>query len=537
MKPNILIFFYRPETQQESSSCLSEAQQLLLRGKREEAVKCALSGGDHALALLIASICGPNTFHTTAKYFIEKNLKPGTPLHTATGLYANQIQSPEEAEDQATDFWTERSGSLNKTWQYHLATILSNQTRGWKKVVTSLGDELLYAANTSAAHFCYLVCGRPITQHTDPTSRLVLLGCDHRIKNQVALLTDASWEAYLRTEAYEWAKRKGNPNAVITTLQPFKLRYAILLADFGCEEIAKSYLDSIRKCTGLYPGAPDNAGKQRSMHIYSPNFIQALDVFEDRLSISLGVPSKNAVKRMSKLGLSSVLSKIVPKSMAPKLDDSFGDPVFNNASFDDANDQDNDDINMSFVSASSNLLDTTVNTLGTARSTMGNSTADMNAPPMMSTVNEGIQEVPSPQKQEKSKPLPMFMSTPVQNPPTSYSESEVLSSPYIPSLNGDEKSQQLGRKQLQYAAATPIKLSESKQKPSTPASFPLTATPSAMSTPIDRKPKNEAPSSASSKYYDSSQSQFKVIAFSDLSHRLIQQIAISIIQVGPFEDG
>jgi hypothetical protein len=192
---------------------------------------------------------------------------------------------------------------------------------------------------------------------------------------------------------------------------------------------------------------------------------------------------------------------------------------------------------MSFVSASSNLLDTTVNTLGTARSTMGNSTADMNAPPMMSTVNEGIQEVPSPQKQEKSKPLPMFMSTPVQNPPTSYSESEVLSSPYIPSLNGDEKSQQLGRKQLQYAAATPIKLSESKQKPSTPASFPLTATPSAMSTPIDRKPKNEAPSSASSKYYDSSQSQFKVIAFSDLSHRLIQQIAISIIQVGPFEDG
>ena len=84
------------------------------------------------------------------------------------------------------------------------------------------------------------------------------------------------------------------------------------------------------------------------------------------------------------------------------------DPIFNNASFDEANDQDNDDLNMSFVSASSNLLDTTVNTLATARSTMGNSTAGMNALPMMSTVNEGIREVPPPQMIDELSGLPYY---------------------------------------------------------------------------------------------------------------------------------
>ena len=363
--------------------------------------------------------------------------------------------------------------------------------------MTALGDELLYARNTSAAHFCYLVCGRPITQHTNPSSRLVLLGCDHRIKNQVALLTNVSWEAYLRTEAYEWAKRRGNPNAVITTLQPFKLRYAILLADFGFEEIGKAYLDSIRKCTRLYPSASDRPGKSTNMNMYSPVFLDSLDVFEDRLSISLGVPNKNAVKDTSKLGFSSVLSKIVPKSMTPKPDDYFSDPICTNASFDDADDQDNDDTNISFVSASSNLLDTTVNTLATARSTMGNSTAGISAPQMMSTVNEGIKEIPTPQKQETLKPSPMLMTTPVKKIPASGSKTVVST------LIGDEKSKPLERKPVQNVAATPTKLLDTQQKRA-PASTPLTATPSTMHTPVDRQPKNEAPSSASSKCYSCS---------------------------------
>lgn len=506
MEISYLPYLHWIENKEGNGSCLEESQKLLLRGNREEAVKCALSGGDHALALLIASMCGPSTFHTTARYFIDKTLKSGTPLHTATGLYANQMQSPEEVEGEAIEFWTGRTESLNETWQYHLATILSNQTRGWKKVVTALGDELLYAGNTSAAHFCYLVCGRPITQHTDPSSRLVLLGCDHRIKNQIALMTNDSREAYLRTEAYEWAKRKGNPNAVITTLQPFKLRYATLLADYGFEEMAKSYLDSIRKCTGLYPCASDKAGKSRSAHIYSSDFLESLDVFEDRLCVSLGVPNENAVNKQTKMfGLSSVLSKIVPKSMSSKSVDSFSDPVSADASFDDADYQEHDDTHMSFVSASSNLLDTTINTLSTAKTShstfVKSSGCGQHAPPM-STVQESLPQ----EKQETPKASPsIFMQTPVKDTsmPDSVPKPAFMPSPYMLKLNGNETPKPLDNKPLRPSyVATPTKTLDSKQViDEAPKSAPLASAPSVTSTPVDRKPRNEAPSSASSKLF------------------------------------
>jgi hypothetical protein len=59
---------------QDSKICIIDSQKLLRRGKREEAVKCALAGGNYGLALLIASFCGPESYHTAMnKYF--KNCK------------------------------------------------------------------------------------------------------------------------------------------------------------------------------------------------------------------------------------------------------------------------------------------------------------------------------------------------------------------------------------------------------------------------------------------------------------------------------
>jgi len=46
-------------------------------------------------------------------------------------------------------------------------------------------------------------------------------------------MTVEAVQAYERTEAFEWAKRRGNPNAAIPAVQPFKLKFAMLLADFG----------------------------------------------------------------------------------------------------------------------------------------------------------------------------------------------------------------------------------------------------------------------------------------------------------------
>ena len=150
-----------------------------MRGKREDAVKCALTGKHYALALLIASVCDHSTYHAVARCFVDKALATGSPLHTVASLFSNQMESA-DSNSTISNFWKDSSENLHETWQHHLASILSNQTQGWKKIVVALGDKLLQIGKCHAAHFCYLVAGCPVTSETDPSSRLVLLGCDHR---------------------------------------------------------------------------------------------------------------------------------------------------------------------------------------------------------------------------------------------------------------------------------------------------------------------------------------------------------------------
>ena len=443
---------------QDSKICMIDAQKLLLRGKREEAVKCALTGGNYGLALLIASFCGPETYHTAMKYFIRKELASGTPLYTATSLFANQIETHSELDDDCSSFWKEGSASLEHSWRYHLATILNNQTRGWKKIVIALGDELLYSGNTAAAHFCYLASGRPISSPEDLTSRLVLIGCDHRIRRNLELFTTDGIEAYFRTEALEWAKRKGNPLAVITAFQPFKLKYAMILADHGFQESALSYIKSIRKCTGLNAlGSGEDSSISSIRSIYPKDFLENLDIFEDRLYMSQGKinPTIERRKQSSMFALSGVLSKVV--STTKKDENVTGSVVNIDGSFDhDMNPND------SYVSASSNFHVNMDNQIAS------DSTSSKSSKKYMAPVEEDQLQKVAKQEQERFASIPSVSSTP--NRPSE-------DAPSIPRSNYDLKN------------STPTSMSRNTLSPVASTS---------TATPASKKPIVEAPSSASS---------------------------------------
>eukprot|EP00957_Ditylum_brightwellii_P079991 6083196-Ditylum_brightwellii.AAC.1 len=180
-----------------------------------------------------------------------------------------------------------------------------------------------------------------------------------------ALMTREGVDSYLRTEALEWAKRRGNPEAAIPSLQPFKLTYAKLLADYGFVSQAQMYIESIRLCTGMTGGkendkrtcAPGNLAS-----LYTKAFAEALDVFEDRVCISqgtspswlrkesLGETKTNTVRRtwkfMSKgmLGESRTVSE--PTKPSTNLDSVSGPPLGNMSPADQG-----EDANMSFVTA------------------------------------------------------------------------------------------------------------------------------------------------------------------------------------------
>lgn len=372
---------------------LNDIQSLLLRGKREDAVMSALSTKQYALALLIASVCDHSTYHLAARCFVEKALPLGTPLHTVTSLFANQIQSS-DVNNASRDFWNEAHHNLEGTWRFHLASILSNQTQGWKKIVVALGDALLLKEKVQAAHFCYLVSGCPISSYDDPSSRLVLIGCDHHIKASQALATTESLVGYERLEALEWAKRKGNPNAVISTLQPFKLKYAEILADHGLDGAAKEYVDSIRKCTGIVDA---NEYEDDSSGPYDKAFAQSLDIIEDRLYLSLGIENEiQSKKTKQSLNLPSVLSKLVGGGLTGTKE-SRKKPEKEISTIDQSGVID-DDMDNTFESATSNLLNVTT---ATVRST---STIQ---PPKIKDESSSNSESKEPVKAEE--PAPTFM--------------------------------------------------------------------------------------------------------------------------------
>lgn len=381
-------------------SSLKTVEKLLLWGRREEAVQEALRSKNFAMALLVASMCDRATFQEATKQFADDILSTGSPLHTLAMLFSGQLQPPAdgslERNGTKSSIWDDSSPNLHHTWRQHLAAIISNRTLGWDRIVLSLGDQLLDSGCTQAAHFCFMVCGCPVTSLLHPSSRISLVGCDHLVPMDAALMTLEGVSSYERTEAYEWAKRRGNPNAAIPSLQPFKLMYAMLLADIGFEKHAQMYVRSIRQCCGLEETKkrtiPDSFTSTVWTLCVHDSFEDALDEFEDRLSqgklrqaqATSQFSSESSALMANAGAASSVAQKTaavepdvaVDKKLAKKV--KVKRPRSKKVSPVGSSEMDHvtkeatlmipkepwEDTNATFLSAQSNLLDVTVSSLG-----------------------------------------------------------------------------------------------------------------------------------------------------------------------------
>ena len=352
----------QPGRQDDAAAGFEDIQDYLIRGERDEAVARAVSCKNYALAFLIAAMCDRETYQAVAKEFIDDALQSGTPLHTVSRIFSGSLNPPEIGQldrSEVSSCWDDDSLNLPQTWHLHLAGILSNRTTGWEHVILALGDRLLQLDEVCPAHFCYMVSGCTITDPSHPMTRMSLVGCDHVVPQDIGLQSRQGIESYERTEAFEWAKRRGNPHAAIPTLQPFKLSYAKLLADYGLVVQAKIYVDSIRTCTGLGV-VGDEREEARKRRYYSEHFEEDLDIFEDRVCCVLGVLSsmekrreaekkKGAVSRALE-NMSTVLSKGLSK---PAGDDIGGAPNRQAEQRDESSVGGIDDPNSSFVSAMS----------------------------------------------------------------------------------------------------------------------------------------------------------------------------------------
>jgi len=247
-------------------------------------------------------MCGPKTYQQAVANFANTALVVGSPLYTISMLFSTQVDPRAQR-----DFWG--SEELQNTWRRHLAAIINNRSRGWDTFGVALGDQLLRIGQVEAAHFCFVFCGVQVASLAQRGARLTLVGCDLSTRD-LTLMTEEAIAACERTEAYEWAKRLGNPNATIKCLQAFKLMYAILLADYGFEDSARSYVQSIAACLGEKASHKElKSHGLLSLSIISSDtesVLAELGEFEQRLSrgheVLSGPPAKTSVASRQNLG-------------------------------------------------------------------------------------------------------------------------------------------------------------------------------------------------------------------------------------------
>ncbi|KAG2647929.1 hypothetical protein PVAP13_1NG002800 [Panicum virgatum] len=222
-----------------------EVQNLLVSGRRKEALQCAQGGQLWGPAIILALQLGDQFYVDTVKRMAHSHFVSGSPLRTLCLLIAGQPADVFNVENNVnSDYGTSHqpmepgpNGMLDD-WEENLAIITANRTKGDDLVITHLGDCLWKEKiEVAAAHSCYLVAELNIDSYSE-SARLCLIGADHLKCPR----TFASPEAIQRTEVYEYAKVLGNSQYILLPFQPYKLIYAYMLAEVG------KISDSLRYC-------------------------------------------------------------------------------------------------------------------------------------------------------------------------------------------------------------------------------------------------------------------------------------------------
>ncbi|KAG4973018.1 hypothetical protein JHK87_029839 [Glycine soja] len=228
-----------------------EVQNLLVSGKKKEALQCAQEGQLWGPALVLASQLGEQFYVDTVKQMALRQLIAGSPLRTLCLLIAGQpaevfstdtsISEHPGASNMAQQSSQVGSNGMLDDWEENLAVITANRTKDDELVIIHLGDCLWKErSEITAAHICYLVAEANFESYSD-SARLCLIGADH----WKCPRTYASPEAIQRTELYEYSKVVGNSQFTLHPFQPYKLIYAFLLAEVG------KVSDSLKYCQAL----------------------------------------------------------------------------------------------------------------------------------------------------------------------------------------------------------------------------------------------------------------------------------------------
>ncbi|KAM8744944.1 protein transport protein Sec16B isoform 3-T4 [Acanthopagrus schlegelii] len=216
-----------------SEKALQSYTQLLLAGRKKEALESAMSSGLWGHALFLASKMDNRSYTTVLNRFTGQ-LTPSDPLQTIFQLLSGRVPAV------ATCCGSEKWGD----WRPHLAVMLSNETGDpavQQRAIVTMGDTLASKGLLHAAHVCYLTASAPFGVFTQKADRLVLLGSSHRQPFEYF----ATNPAIQCTELYEYCQTLGGKGFSIPSFQVYKFLYASRLLDCGLASQAFHYCEVV----------------------------------------------------------------------------------------------------------------------------------------------------------------------------------------------------------------------------------------------------------------------------------------------------
>ncbi|XP_077441749.1 protein transport protein Sec16A isoform X2 [Vanacampus margaritifer] len=234
-------------------------RELLLFGRKKDALEAAMKGGLWGHALLLASKMDNRT-HARVMTRFANSLPINDPLQTVYQLMSGRMPAS------STCCGEEKWGD----WRPHLAMVLSNLTHTLDldtRTITTMGDTLASKGLIDAAHFCYLMAQTDLGVYTKKSTKMVLIGSNHTLP----FYHFASNEAIQRTEAYEYAQSLGSQPCSLPNFQVFKLIYACRLAEAGLSSQAFHYCEVISRTVLVQPS------------YYSPVFISQVIQMSEKL--------------------------------------------------------------------------------------------------------------------------------------------------------------------------------------------------------------------------------------------------------------
>nr|XP_044993165.1 protein transport protein Sec16A isoform X3 [Jaculus jaculus] len=218
-------------------------RELLLYGRKKDALESAMKNGLWGHALLLASKMDSRT-HARVMTRFANSLPINDPLQTVYQLMSGRMPAA------STCCGDEKWGD----WRPHLAMVLSNLNNNMdveSRTMATMGDTLASKGLLDAAHFCYLMAQVGFGVYTKKTTKLVLIGSNHGLP----FLKFATNEAIQRTEAYEYAQSLGAHTCSLPNFQVFKFIYSCRLAEMGLATQAFHYCEVIAKNVLTQPAA------------------------------------------------------------------------------------------------------------------------------------------------------------------------------------------------------------------------------------------------------------------------------------------